>query len=46
MPYEMFLTIQLVHLMHRKDRVQSPTRKEGPDLFQKTSGNSSRNNPR
>ena len=26
MPYENFLTIQLVHLTCRKDRVQSPTR--------------------
>ena len=31
-PYEMFLTIQLMHLTCRKDRVQSPTRKEGRDL--------------
>ena len=33
MPYEMFLTIQLMHLTCRKDHVQSPTRKEGWDLF-------------
>ena len=36
MPYEMFLTIQLMHLTCRKDCVQSPTRKEGRDLFQVT----------
>ena len=38
-PYEMFLTIQLIQLMHltcRKDCVQSPKRKEGWDLFQRT----------
>ena len=29
MPYEMFLTIQLMHLTYKKDRVQSPTSKEG-----------------
>ena len=45
MPYEMFLTIQLMHLTCRKYRVQSPTRKEGQDLFQRTSDDSSRNNP-
>ena len=28
-PYEMLLTIQLIYLTCRKDRVQSPTRKEG-----------------
>ena len=27
--YEMYLTVQLMHLNCRKDRVQSPTRKEG-----------------
>ena len=37
MPYEMFLTIQLMHLTCRKDRVQSPTRKEGWDLLWRTS---------
>ena len=42
MHYEMFLTIQLVHLTCRKDNVQSPTRKEGYDLFQRTSDDSSR----
>ena len=46
MPYEMFLTIQLVHLTCRKDHVKSPTRKEGRDLFQRTSDDSSRKNPR
>ena len=45
-PYEMFLTIQLMHLTCRKDRIQSPTRKEGQDLFRRTSDDSSRNNPR
>ena len=44
--YEMFLTIQLMHLTHRKYRVQSPTRKQGWDLFRRTSDDSSRNNPR
>ena len=28
MPYEMFLTIQLMHLTCRKYRVQSPTNKD------------------
>ena len=46
MHYEMFLTIQLMHLTCRKYHVQSPTRKEGRDLFQRTSDDSSRNNPR
>ena len=46
MPYEMFLTIQLMHLTCGKDRVQFPTRKEGWDLFQRTSEDNSRNNPR
>ena len=41
MPYEMFLTIQM-HLTCRKDCVKSPTRKEGWDLFQRTSDDSSR----
>ena len=36
MPYEMFLIIQLMHLTCRKYRVQSPTRKEGRDLFRRT----------
>ena len=40
-PYEMFLTIQLMHLSCRKDHVQSPTRKEVWDLFQRTSDDSS-----
>ena len=31
-PYGMFLTIQLMHLTCRKDRVQSRTRNEGRDL--------------
>ena len=46
MHYEMFLTIQLIHLTCKKDHVQSPTRKEGRDLFRRTSDDSSRNNPR
>ena len=46
MPYEMFLTIQLVHMTCRKDRLQSPTSKEGRDLFQRISDDSLRNNPR
>ena len=45
MPYEMFLTIQM-HLTCRKDHVQPPARKEGRDLFRRTSDDSSRNNPR
>ena len=45
MPYEMFLTIQLMHLTCRKYRIQLPTRKEGRDLFQRTSDNSSRFTP-
>ena len=45
-PYENFLTIQLMDLTCRKNRVQSPTRKEGRDLFRRTSDDNSRNNPR
>ena len=45
MPCEMFLTIQM-HLTCRKKHVQSPTRKEGWDLFQRTSDDNSRKNPR
>ena len=45
-PYEMFLTIPLMHLTSRKYSVQSPTRKEGWDLFQRTIDDSSRNNTR
>ena len=45
MPYEMFLTIQLMHLTCRKDHVQSLTRKEGRDLFRRTSDDSSRFTP-
>ena len=41
MPYEMFITIQLKHLTCGKDRAQSPTRKEGCDLFRRTSVDSS-----
>ena len=44
MPYENFLTIQLVHLTCRKDHVQSLIRKEGLDLSRRTSSDSSRNN--
>ena len=46
MPYEMFLTIKLMHLTCRKDHIQSSTRKEGRDLFFGTSDGSSINNPR
>ena len=42
MSYEM---MQLVHLTCREDRVQSPTRKEGWDLFQRTSEDNSRFTP-
>ena len=35
-----------MHLTCRKDRVQSPTRKEGWDFFQRTNDDSSRNNPK
>ena len=42
MSCEMFLTIELVHLGCRKAHVQSHTRKEGRDLFRRTSDNSSR----
>ena len=45
-PYEMFITIQLIYLTCRKDNIQSPTRKEGRDLFRRTIEVSSRNNPR
>ena len=45
MPYEMFITIQLVHLNCRKDHVKSPTIKEGWDLFQRISDDSSRFTP-
>ena len=41
-PYEMFLTIQLMHLTCRKYCVQSPTSKEGWDLFRRTSDDSSK----
>ena len=41
-PYEMFLTIQLIHLTCRKDRVKSPTSKEGWDLFRRTSDDNSK----
>ena len=40
MPYEMFITIQLMHLTCRKDRVQSRKRKEGRGLFRRTSDDS------
>ena len=35
--YEIVLTMQLVHLNCRKGPIQPPTRKEGRDLFQRTS---------
>ena len=37
MSYEMVLTMQLLHLICRKGRVQPPTRKGGWYLFQRTS---------
>ena len=43
MPYEMLLTIQLVHLNCRKGPIQPPTRKEGRDLFRRTSDDNSIN---
>ena len=42
MPYEMFLTLPLMHLTYMKDHVQLTTRKEGWDLFRRTSDDSSR----
>ena len=45
MSYEMFLTMQLVHLTCRKDCVKSPTRIEGSNLFQRKSDDSSRFTP-
>ena len=41
MSYEMFLIMQLMYLTCRKDHVQSPTRKEGWDVFRRTSDNGS-----
>ena len=41
MPYEMHITIQM-HLTCKKDCVQPPTRKEGWDLFRRTSDDSLR----
>ena len=38
----MFLTMQLVYVTCRKGCIQSPTRKEGQDLFLTTSDDSSR----
>ena len=46
MSYEMFLTIKLMHLTYRKYCAQSPTSKEGWDLFRRKSDDSSRKNPR
>ena len=43
--YEIGLTMQLVHLNCRKGPVQPPTRKEGRDLFQRTSDDNSRFTP-
>ena len=42
MSYEMVLTMQQVHLNCRKGSVQPPTRKEGLDLFRRTSDDNSR----
>ena len=38
--YEMFLTMQLIYLTCTKDLEQSPTRKEGWDVSQRTSDDS------
>ena len=43
--YQIVLTMQLVHLNCRKGPIQPPTRKEGRDLFRRTSDDNSRNNP-
>ena len=45
MSYEMFLTMQLVHLNCMNDHVQFPTRKEGRYLIRITSDDSSRFTP-
>ena len=45
MSYEMFLTMQLVHLNCMNDHVQFPMRKEGRYLFRITSDDSSRFTP-
>ena len=45
MPYEMFLTIQVVHLTCMKYCVQSPARKKGWELFRRKSDDSSRFTP-
>ena len=43
--YEMVLTMLLVHLNCRKGHVQPPTRKQGWDLFRRTSDDNSRFTP-
>ena len=43
--YEIVLTIQLVHFNCRKGPVKPPTRKEGWDLFRRTSDGNSRFTP-
>ena len=42
MSYEMFLTMQLMYLACKKNHVQPPTRKEGWDLFRRTSDDNSK----
>ena len=43
MPYEMFLTIQLIHLTCRKDHIHNHLQaKKNEDLFRRTSDDSSR----
>ena len=42
-PYEMFLTIQLIHFNCRKDRIHNRLQeKKNEDLFQRTSDDSSK----
>ena len=46
MAYEMFLTIQLMHLTCRKDHIHNRLQaKKNEDLFRRTSDDSSRKNP-
>ena len=45
MIYEIVLTMQLVHLNCRKGPIKPPTRKQGWDLFQRTSDDNSRFTP-
>ena len=45
MIYETVVTMQLVHLNCRKGPIQPPTRKEGRDLFRRTSDDNSKFTP-